>query len=668
MADLIKKIKIKKQDGTFTDYIPIGAEAQNISTTDGDSVQLKLNKKPYYYNTVADMKADIKLKAKDMAITLGYYEPNDGGAATYKIIDEESETDYQEELESGLYATLIVKNKTLNIKQLGAKGDGTADDTSIIEKAINYFHVGNDADNQNYATVLLRNYPDAGGTIYFPKGVYCISSTIKIPCYVDVDFGYSTIKAISGGTFTSNYMFSVNSYSLNSWTYAYVGRKGFIKNGYINGNNIENIRGFYILDQHKITGMEFYRMYNSINYAGGYYIDEVYISNCIFGYCKGTDYQIRKISQGENLQITNVGFDVTTPDGTPANGIKIHNGHNGLVQNIVNGNIYLYNVEDIVIDSWHCENGFFECYPSSNAVIKNSNIYVRDNSTPITLAAGDDLNGLRSIFLENVKFVYYLTLDEFNYDTKDIDISHYVGNIFIKGCYREQWVIGLNAIAQTGIQLYDGANYLLNPYDECRICNKKIIPEHKSVLRTDEYVFNGASVYSYVKWNLETGTYYYKMINFADTDRLIGRASDEKSGTITDVNKGFRININANLGYGNIVRLYRGITSGTYTHYVDIPNPKNMNLYDNGYSIGGYKWIATNDSVPSVTSMKNVEKFDIYTDTLVRCKAYAPPSYGTWKQGDIVERVNPSAGGKLGWICTTSGTPGTWKEYGTIQQ
>ena len=85
MADLIKKIKIKKQDGTFTDYIPIGAEAQNVLTSDGDSVQLKLNKKPYYYNSVADMKADTKLKNGDMAITLGYYESNDGGGATYKI-------------------------------------------------------------------------------------------------------------------------------------------------------------------------------------------------------------------------------------------------------------------------------------------------------------------------------------------------------------------------------------------------------------------------------------------------------------------------------------------------------------------------------------------------------------------------------------------------------
>ena len=59
MADLVKKIKIKKQDGTFTDYIPIGAEAQNVSTSDGDSVQWKLNRKPYYYNRITNHASSI---------------------------------------------------------------------------------------------------------------------------------------------------------------------------------------------------------------------------------------------------------------------------------------------------------------------------------------------------------------------------------------------------------------------------------------------------------------------------------------------------------------------------------------------------------------------------------------------------------------------------------
>jgi hypothetical protein len=44
----------------------------------------------------------------------------------------------------------------------------------------------------------------------------------------------------------------------------------------------------------------------------------------------------------------------------------------------------------------------------------------------------------------------------------------------------------------------------------------------------------------------------------------------------------------------------------------------------------------------------------------------AAPTTGTWKRGDIVWNTEPSAGGTAGWICTTAGTPGTWKTFGDI--
>ena len=119
MADLIKKIKIKKQDGTFTDYIPIGADAVNVETNDGESVELKLNKKPYYYDTVADMKADTKLKAGDMAITLGYYSVNDGGNAKYNITNNNLSNNGGtiHNLNNGLKAEMIIENSSINVNK-----------------------------------------------------------------------------------------------------------------------------------------------------------------------------------------------------------------------------------------------------------------------------------------------------------------------------------------------------------------------------------------------------------------------------------------------------------------------------------------------------------------------------------------------------------------------
>ena len=160
MADLIKKIKIKKEDGTFTDYIPIGADATNVVTLDGESVQLKLNKKLYYYTNVASMKADAKLKVNDMVITFGYYEANDGGGAEYQIIDNNELVDDGgsiHDLDNGLKAKLIIKNE-INVKQFGAKGNNVTNDATAFNKAFNY----------NVSQIII------------PQGTYLLSNIVYL--------------------------------------------------------------------------------------------------------------------------------------------------------------------------------------------------------------------------------------------------------------------------------------------------------------------------------------------------------------------------------------------------------------------------------------------------------------------------------------------------------
>lgn len=44
----------------------------------------------------------------------------------------------------------------------------------------------------------------------------------------------------------------------------------------------------------------------------------------------------------------------------------------------------------------------------------------------------------------------------------------------------------------------------------------------------------------------------------------------------------------------------------------------------------------------------------------------APPVAGDYARGDIVYNISPSAGGKVGWVCTAAGSPGTWKPFGSI--
>ena len=70
--DIIKKLKIKKQDGTFSDYIPIGADAENITTLSGESVENKIhyydNNKVKNYISIEDMQQDIFLQNEDACL------------------------------------------------------------------------------------------------------------------------------------------------------------------------------------------------------------------------------------------------------------------------------------------------------------------------------------------------------------------------------------------------------------------------------------------------------------------------------------------------------------------------------------------------------------------------------------------------------------------------
>jgi hypothetical protein len=45
----------------------------------------------------------------------------------------------------------------------------------------------------------------------------------------------------------------------------------------------------------------------------------------------------------------------------------------------------------------------------------------------------------------------------------------------------------------------------------------------------------------------------------------------------------------------------------------------------------------------------------------------AAPTAGDWVRGDWIKNSLPSPSSFFGWICTESGTPGTWKGFGLIE-
>ena len=133
------------------------------------------------FENVAAMKESGSLVAGKTVKTEGFYSKGDGGGASYEIVNSSSLTadDMTVISLSGSLKAKLVINNTMNVKQLGAKGDGVTDDTSVLTKIFNKIK---------------------GKIIYIPKGTYMVSS--QIPIYANTliygDGENSVIKVQAG--------------------------------------------------------------------------------------------------------------------------------------------------------------------------------------------------------------------------------------------------------------------------------------------------------------------------------------------------------------------------------------------------------------------------------------------------------------------------------------
>lgn len=124
-----------------------------------------LNSKAVFgFDTVSDMQSATNLINGSYAKTLGYYAKNDNGGGLYRI----EPMDNTITIDNGEYIAMVdtelvahlVKEAEVNVRQFGAKGDDTTDDTTAINNAIVYC-------NTNKVT------------LYVPKGNYRVTDSLS---------------------------------------------------------------------------------------------------------------------------------------------------------------------------------------------------------------------------------------------------------------------------------------------------------------------------------------------------------------------------------------------------------------------------------------------------------------------------------------------------------
>lgn len=175
-GNIATQLKNKISKNNIVDNLESSDPNKVLSANQGKILGDKISEKPYYFNNIEDMKK-ANLKAGDMAITLGYYESNDGGKAEY-IIRQSVSTDIDDDaftifLSNGLIGALIIKDDIVNVKTIGAKTqqystkkeESFYDNKNIITKTIAYL---NSVNATQYKGSL---------TLYFPIGYYGFSET-----------------------------------------------------------------------------------------------------------------------------------------------------------------------------------------------------------------------------------------------------------------------------------------------------------------------------------------------------------------------------------------------------------------------------------------------------------------------------------------------------------
>lgn len=151
--------KVKNSDGkyevvhfkTSANQIETNNEKQFISKTQINQIEINkksidtINKSIYKktFKTVDEMVSSDFLKEGDYVITLGYYNVNDGGQATYRIVNSTSKDDYGSSftLANGLKAKIQIDNSVISIKQFGVKSGTNVDiesNTMRFQKAIDF--------------------------------------------------------------------------------------------------------------------------------------------------------------------------------------------------------------------------------------------------------------------------------------------------------------------------------------------------------------------------------------------------------------------------------------------------------------------------------------------------------------------------------------------------
>lgn len=653
------------------------------------------------FDTVAAMVASKTVKVGDIVETAGYTTVNDGGGAKYEIVAAATGTD-----DGGSFIDLdslqakLMDNGEINIKQYGAKGDGvTNDTTAFVNAALTGKKIY--VPGATYI-VTYDNIVCADGTDIYGEGtlkdlsVPVVSANNPNHLFIRV----TTNNNISGLTFVGddNRLFAVGGISSTA--------VGTVKKIRVSSLKTEKA-GIFICEPENgftfnNTEDTFVDWINSGPVTSDMISEDIIVKDCIMegdttytpsagntntSQAHGTVFNFAKNCESLNNHVKNARFGnwaygggVLRTDGYTASNNTVWNENIKFIGGSASECFSTYwmsktkggvitgtttdDYEDVVIDFEGCES----CSATGNTTLDRGHgagaltalAGCRDitfTGNVCTITAGTSAN-MNNSFIGNKNVIW------------SSNVFSAYGSVTPKFIIRNS-VTAVSTVSPTtteNIQVND--NVFINV--DCLFEEMEDISFRGNRLQTDTNT-NAIRFFNVKDLNIENN-----VLNLTTDSALAGQSNSPVQSILSGKSYD-RIEINSNRVYGTTgesgITVFGAMTSSCTT---DISNNKTNAIFlDNSFIFS-----VANQLQGRVIFLNNNLPVPTDTDHIGRCvlksiggsastNAFitygnSTPATGTWNVGDIIYDSSPTTGGFIGWVCTTGGTPGTWKTFGVI--
>ncbi len=558
----------------------------------------------------------------------------------------------------------------LNVKDYGAVGNNTADDTAAIQAAVTAASV-------------------AANALFFPAGTYKTTAPINIPITGGLRiFGAGkTLSVIRGhGTFASIF---------NIGTNAAQTIRGCFQDLQCSGQGATIQYGIY---GSRVEEHDFERVSCWNFTVAGFSIGYGYCNNyldCEASYNTGNGFEFNTVygSGGNNantlvgcLALANSGWGLKAVGGTNLDVVGCTIEVNDI------GGILLNNMSSVRIKAYFENNGVTGIAYTTPAVTVKADIVVNGSANDTDM---DNSFPCVGVVIEGCNTAPLVTSNAFVWNAGAVDMS-------IRGCFTNHAAY-VPLVAQQYRPAYKGYNLVIEncstfttqisetgatsavnntPAAFQKITCPSLNIEVKNYAVTDQNLWASIAGSGAVTYRRSTNAALYRMRNADVWEMASGSAGSTFRYGVSLTATDYPELVGKMVWYGLWVYStdadcyavpycnqqgfnVNPTTLSTWTFLaVSFVWPASLTVdigvYKSGSNTGSVFFAAPMLCRVGVTHEEAIGLIPRYT----QWRGTAAPVAGTWEQGDVVVNSAPTVGQPQAWACTTAGTPGTWTALG----